>query len=207
METGRQKCSQAGVTLLCGTATIVLAVTGCGAGGGESDAKPSPGTPAVVAPSTPVYSTASAPLPAGATDTTTTAEVLRVYDLMWAEREKAYRVASADGTDLKRYMSPDALSALETDLLRMSQEQTVMRGALRHEPVVSTLAADRWPPTATVKDCVDRARWQTLDTTTGWRIPSPADQPSRYVATARMEQGDAKRWTVTEYTMDRTRSC
>ncbi|MBM7440385.1 hypothetical protein [Streptomyces sp. HB132] len=130
-----------------------------------------------------------------------------MYDLMWMEREKAYRGASVDGTDLKRYMTPDALSALEADLLSMHEENTVMRGALGHEPVVSTLAADERPPTATVKDCVDRARWQTLDTTTGWRIPAPADQPSRYVATTRMERGDGKRWTVTEYTANRKRSC
>ncbi len=206
METVRRKCSRVGETLLCGAATFVLALTGCGidGGGGENDAKVSEGAPARVAPAP---STAPAPLPTGVADATTRADVLRVYGLMWAERVKAYRVASADGTDLKRYMTPDALSALEADLARMDKERTVMRGAPAHEPSVFAFAADAQPPTATVKDCVDGSRWQTLDMTTGWRIPSPPDQPPRYVATARMERGDGERWTVAEYTVDRTRSC
>lgn len=200
METVRRKCSRVGETLLCGAATFVLALTGCGVdgGGGENDAKVSE------APAPP---TRHAPLPAGEADAPTRADVLRVYGMMWAERVKAYRVASADGTALKRYMTPDALGALDADLARMGKERTQMRGALAHQPSVSALAAHARPPTATVKDCVDGSRWQTLDTTTGWRIPSPPGQPSRYVATARMERGAGERWTVAEYTVDRTRSC
>ncbi|MFF9686918.1 hypothetical protein [Streptomyces sp. NPDC014623] len=135
------------------------------------------------------------------------ADVLEVYGLMWREKVKAYRAASARGTDLKRYMSSRASETLEADLARMRKEHTVMRGDLAHEPEVSTIAVGAQPPTAMVKDCVDGSKWQILDTTTGWRIPPPAGQPSRYAATARVERDHGGRWTVTDYTADRTRSC
>lgn len=132
--------------------------------------------------------------------------MLAVYRLMWAEQLKAYRAASADGTDLKRYTTRDAWGAFEADLARMNKARMVMRGDLGHEPEVTTLTAGAQPPTATVQDCVDGSKWETLDTTTGWRMPRRAG-PVRYAVTARLERGDGGRWTVTEYTADRTRSC
>ncbi|MFJ8752605.1 secreted protein/lipoprotein [Streptomyces sp. NPDC102441] len=185
MATARQTCSRAGVTLRCGAATFVLVLTGCGGVGSTgSDGKPPVGT-----------------------STAAEADVLAVYRLMWAEQLKAYRAASADGTDLKRYTARDAWSAFERDLARMAEEHTVMRGDLGHEPEVTTLTAGAQPPTATVQDCVDGSKWETLDTTTGWRLPRRAGQPVRYGVTARLERGEGSRWTVTEYTADRTRSC
>ncbi|WP_250291467.1 secreted protein/lipoprotein [Streptomyces atroolivaceus] len=212
MVTARQKGTWAGVVSRCGAGMVVLLLAGCGGGSedGEYDAKPAAGVSprssatASNTPDSPGTPTPSAP---GVSVTAVKAEVLRVYGLMWAEKVKAYRAASAEGTDLKLYMTPDALRALEADLARMSKERTAMRGDLGHEPEVAALAVDTQPPTATVKDCVDGARWQTLDTTTGWRIPPPAGQPARYAATARMEQGAGGRWKVAEYTADRTRSC
>ncbi|WP_406143096.1 secreted protein/lipoprotein [Streptomyces sp. NBC_01012] len=174
--TARQKFSRAGRVLRCGAVMCLLALSGC-AGNGESDAK-SP-----------------------ATET----EVLDAYGAMWAEQTKAYRVASTRETDLWRYLAPAELRTVEADLARMSKERTVMRGDLGHEPEITTLTVGAQPNTATVRDCVDSSRWQILDTTTGWRLPPPADQEVRYVVTARMERGE--RWTVTEYTEDRTHGC
>ncbi|MFJ8861593.1 secreted protein/lipoprotein [Streptomyces sp. NPDC102451] len=196
-----------GVTLRCGAATFVLVLAGCGGGGGEhdkGDAKPSAGAYAAAATTGPGAPVSSAAHPPSAPDEAE-AQVLKVYDSMWAEQMKAYRAASAEGTDLKLYMAPDALGAVEADLDRMNKERTQMRGDLRHAPEVTTLALGARPPTATVRDCVDSSRWQTLDTTTGWRLPPPAGQPVRYVVTAKAEHGE--RWTVTEYAADRTRPC
>ncbi|MFB4419491.1 secreted protein/lipoprotein [Streptomyces sp. QL37] len=206
--TARQKCSRARVALRCGASTFVLVLTGCGGGGGydESDAKPSADTPTTVMPAAPVPKSAHSPSPTGTADGTAEAEVLKAYGLMWAERTKAYRAASADGTELKRYTAPDVWSAFETDLARMREARTEMRGELRHQPEVTVLAGAE-PPAATVKDCVDRSRWQTLDTTTGWRLPTPHGQPVRYAATAKLERVEGHRWTVTEYTAHTTRPC
>lgn len=174
--TARQKFSWAGIVLRCGAAACLIVLSGC-AGSGGGDAK-SPETEA---------------------------EVLDAYGAMWAEQTKAYRVASTRETDLQRYLAPTELRTVEADLARMNKERTVMRGDLGHEPEISTLAVGTQPNTATVRDCVDSSRWQILDTTTGWRLPPPADRKVRYVVTARMERGE--RWTVTEYTEDRTHGC
>ncbi|MFC9943825.1 secreted protein/lipoprotein [Streptomyces pratensis] len=196
----------------------VLLLTGCGGGSGpgEDDAKPTAGISSVstaAVPEAPVSSGAftpsgpSEPSEPEAGDASARTEVLEVYGLMWAEKVKAYRAGSVEGTDLKRHMTPEALGVLEADLARMNKERTVMRGDLGHEPEVSAIAAGAEPPTATVQDCVDGAKWQTLDTTTGWRIPPPAGQPLRHAATTRMELTEGGRWTVTEYTADRNRAC
>ncbi|WP_405667818.1 secreted protein/lipoprotein [Streptomyces sp. NBC_01166] len=208
MVTARQKCSRSGVALRCGAATLVLVLTGCGDGHGhgESDAKP-PTDPTTRATSAAAVPRAAHSLPpSGTADGATEAEVLEVYGLMWAEQIKAYRAASAGGTDLKRYTAPDVWTAFEADLARMDKERTVMRGDLRHEPE-AIVPADAQPPAATVKDCVDASNWQTLDTTTGWRIPPPPGQPARYAVTAKLERVNGERWTVTEYTPHRTRPC
>ncbi|MFI6122370.1 secreted protein/lipoprotein [Streptomyces sp. NPDC051064] len=208
MVTARQKCSRAGVALRCGAATFVLVLTGCGGGHGrgESDAKPPADRTTTATSAAPVPRTAHSLPPSGTADGAIEAEVLDVYGLMWAEQIKAYRAGSADGTDLKRYTAPDVWAAFEADLVRMNKERTVMRGDLGHEPEATVLAGAQ-PPAATVKDCVDGTNWQTLDTTTGWRIPSPPGQPARHVVTARLERANGERWTVTEYTPRTTRPC
>lgn len=197
------------MTVRCGAAMLVLLLAGCGGSGAEGagDAKPSGGVPSATtsaAPDTPLSSAlliTPAPVEAGP------AEVLEAYRLMSAEYEKAHRAASAEGTELERYMTPAASRAVEKELARMAEQGVAMRGELGHDPEVTALAGGAQPPTATVRDCVDASRWQTLDTTTGWRIPRPADRPSRHVATARMEQRAGERWKVTAYTAHRTRSC
>ncbi|MFD9293036.1 secreted protein/lipoprotein [Streptomyces sp. NPDC060030] len=188
---------------------LVLLAAGCGGGRGSSDAKASGGLPSATtaaAPETPLPSAVpTTPAPEAAAHAET--EVLKVYRLMSAEYEKAYRAASAEGTDLRQYMTPTASSGVEKELARMKEQGAAMRGELGHEPEVTALAAAAQPPTATVRDCVDASRWQTLDTTTGWRIPRPTDRPARYVATAALEHRAGERWKVTAYTAHRARSC
>ncbi|MFE4450155.1 secreted protein/lipoprotein [Streptomyces sp. NPDC056796] len=191
--------------LRCGAAALVLALAGCGGEGGETDGKSSADlSPASSSPGRPASSAAPA---AADSPAEAEAKVLEAYALMSAAQEEAYGAASADGTRLKRYMAPDAFGAVEADLARMRDRGTAMRGSLGHDPEVTALAVGTQPPTATVEDCVDASRWQTLDTTTGWRMPAPSGQPSRYTVTAEMERGDGERWTVTRYTADRARSC
>ncbi|MFC8225376.1 hypothetical protein [Streptomyces sp. NPDC057287] len=133
--------------------------------------------------------------------------VREAYGAMWSERVKAFRVASADGTDLERYVAPVVLSVFEEELARLKKDGMVIRGDLGHEPEVSLADAGAGPPRATVEDCVDLSKWQPLDITTGWPLPLPGDQPLRHAATATLERGDGGRWTVTAYVPHRSRAC
>ena len=201
--TFRQARLEAGALALC-TVALVGALTACGGDDGATDAKPPAAAPATSAtpPGAPTGPASPAdPAAAGR------AAALEVYSAMWAERTKAYRQASSEGTDLERYATLDALRGFERDLSRMKENDTVFRGELRHAPEVTVVRADARPPTATVEDCVDLSRWRILDTTTGWPIPLPSGQPLRQVATATVERGDGGRWMVTEYTADTTRTC
>ncbi|MEU1932610.1 hypothetical protein ACN6LF_002722 [[Kitasatospora] papulosa] len=195
--TARQTRPRPGVMAL-GTAVVLsLALTGCGSG---DDAKPSATTTA--ASSAPGVSASPADPHAA-----TKAAVLASYTSMWVEQMKAYRVASPDGTKLKDFATLDALTAFERDLAHMKKNHTVIRGELGHQPEVTALDVDAKLPTATVEDCIDLSKWQTLDTKTNKPIPLPTAQPLRYVATATVERWDNNRWMVTEYQPDGTRTC
>lgn len=131
------------------------------------------------------------------TDAAQNSAVLAAYNAMTSEQAKAYKQASAKGTDLKQYANLNALSKIEIDLARMQQVGTVVRGEIGHEAKVSMLDLQAKPPRATVSDCVDLSKYQTYDTRAKKVVPLPSEQPLRYVATARVEQWDG-RWLVTD---------
>ncbi|MFB8028650.1 MULTISPECIES: hypothetical protein [unclassified Streptomyces] len=70
----------------------------------------------------------------------------------------------------------------------MKKNNTVIRGELEHQPEVTALGVDGKLPTATVEDCIDLTKWQTLDTKTNKSIPLPTAQPLRSIATATVER-------------------
>ncbi|MEU4266168.1 hypothetical protein ACYCCF_30055 [Streptomyces argenteolus] len=197
--TARQARPRTRALALCGAVGLILALTGCG--GSSDDTKP---------PTAPPAASSAAPEPSVSLadpDAAVKAAVLEVYSSMWVEQMKAYRKASPDGTKLNDYATLDALSAFERDLAHMKKNNTVIRGELGHEPEVTALDIDVKLPTATVEDCVDLSKWQTLDTKTNKPIPLPTAQPLRYIATATVERWDEGRWMVTEYKPDGSRSC
>ncbi|QBR04674.1 hypothetical protein D7Y56_01280 (plasmid) [Streptomyces sp. S501] len=195
--TARQTRPRPGVMALATAVVLSLALTGCGGG---DDAKPSVTTTAASSASAVSASPADP-------DAAEKAAVLASYTSMWVEQMKAYRVASPDGTKLDDFATLDALSAFERDLAHMKKNHTVIRGELGHQPEVTDLDVDAKLPTATVEDCIDLSKWQTLDTKTNKPIPLPTAQPLRYVATATVERWDDNRWMVTEYQPDGTRTC
>ncbi|WP_326701493.1 hypothetical protein OG909_31770 [Streptomyces sp. NBC_01754] len=180
---------------LYGGVGLVVALTACDDG---IDGKPQAAAP-VAAPAV----SASPPDP----DVADRAAALEAYSAMWVEQMRAYRVASAEQTDVKRYATVDALRVFERDLAELKRNRTVIRGDLGHEPEVTALDAGTRPQTVTVKDCIDLSQWRVLDTTTGWPLPLPSNEPLRYAATATVERRDGGRWMVTEYTPDGSRMC
>ncbi|GGZ21832.1 hypothetical protein CP967_33535 [Streptomyces nitrosporeus] len=206
MTTVRQKHTRRGALSVC--AAVVLAVTAGGCGNGGDDAKPSAAVrtaPPAVEPGTPPTASRSPADPDPDSEAET--EVLRVYSAMSAERMKAYRTASARGTDLAEYAAPGVLSAFSAELARMRKDRTVIRGDLGHRPRVTRLDTGAPLPTARVEDCVDQSERRVLDTLTGWPMPLPTDQPSRYRVEATVERGDSGRWKVTGYDPDLSQPC
>ncbi len=116
------------------------------------------------------------------------------------------REGRCQGTDLENYASTDALSKFRADLAHMKEQRTVIRGELGHDAKVTSLDAVAKLPTATIEDCVDLSKWQTIDTRTNKVLPLPTNQPRRYVATATAEKWP-NGWMVTDYVPDGARSC
>lgn len=61
-------------------------------------------------------------------------------------------------------------------------------------------------PQASLRDCLDISKWQTVKAKTGVVQPFPSTQPLRYVTTAKAEKW-GKQWMITELTPDGNRTC
>jgi hypothetical protein len=169
---------------------LALVLAGCGGGsdGGE-DSKDVAAPPAASPAST---------SPSGSADPdAATAAVLAAYDGMTREQAKAYRQGAAEGTELEKYATLDALSKIELDLAGMKEAGRVVRGEIGHDAKVAGLDLDAKTPKATLKDCVDLSRYETYDVKAKKAVPLPTNQPMRYIATATAERWDG-RWLVTD---------
>ncbi|MEU0304676.1 hypothetical protein ABZ252_35300 [Streptomyces sp. NPDC006175] len=184
--TARQTRLRPGVMALYAGVGLSVALTGCG--GGSDDARPQ----ALPSRASSAASVSASVDPEAVEETA----VLAAYNAMSREQMAAYRPASAEGTELERYVTADALGQIRNDLHRMREAGTVVRGELGHDAEVTELDMDAQTPTASLSDCVDLARYETYDTRARTVIPLPSEQPLRYVMTATAQRWDG-RWMVT----------
>jgi hypothetical protein len=175
---------------LCCAVALALALVGCG--GGDGDDKPPEPSTASQGVASPTASAVSAD-----PDSADKAAVLKAYEGMTTAQAKAYRQASAKGTELEKYASLDALSKIELDLYRMQEAGTVVRGGAGHDATVTKLDLDAKTPKATLSDCIDLSAYETYDVKAKKVVPLPTNQPMRYTATATAERWDG-RWMVTD---------
>ncbi|MFD4716185.1 hypothetical protein ACFWN5_41950 [Streptomyces sp. NPDC058430] len=175
----------------------VFALNACISDGDENSKAPS-------TPSSPEKSVA--PSMTSDPDAAAKKAILTTYDGMWAAQMKAYkdRRTSAKGTDLPKFAALNALSTLELDLRQMKDSGSRVVGTLGHAPKVTGIKSSG-TPRATVVDCLDLSAWKETDSS-GKVIPLPSNQPTRYQATATVEQWKTG-WIVTEYTPNGERSC
>ncbi|MGW0569094.1 hypothetical protein [Streptomyces tauricus] len=61
----------------------------------------------------------------------------------------------------------------------------MIRGELGHDAKVTSLDAVAKLPTATIEDCVDLSKWETIDTRTNKVLSLPTNQPRRRAAGSR----------------------
>ncbi|MCG8971479.1 hypothetical protein JRC61_38950 [Streptomyces sp. CL12-4] len=187
--------------VLCCAVALALALAGCGGGDGDDKASPAPSTA-----SHEVASPTASSAPADP-DTAVKAAVLETYSRMWDEQMKAYRKADAEGTDLEKYATLDALGQFRNDLARMKDAGTVVRGELaHHDTKVTGLDLDAKTPKASLSDCMDISKWQTYSTKKGKVLPMPTNQVLRYIATAKAERWKGQ-WLITAFTTHGDRTC
>lgn len=132
--------------------------------------------------------------------------VLKVYSRMWEEQVKAYAKADDKGTDLKKYVTKDALGLAMGDMLSMREAGTVTRGAPEHDTKVTSTDLDAKIPRAQLTDCLDVAKWETVKKKTGKALPVSPDMPMRYETTVDAEKW-GKQWMITKIKTHGDRSC
>ncbi|MEV6699232.1 hypothetical protein AB0M68_18935 [Streptomyces sp. NPDC051453] len=168
----------------------LAAVSGCSSDDGASQSSKQP-------PSTPAAHTKPAHSPSSDPNAAQKKAVLAVYDAMSAEQTKAYRKASAKGTELEKYATLEALSKIQLDLSNLKQSGAVVRGEVGHDAEVTKINLGAKTPTATLRDCVDLSNYQTYDTKAKKVIPLPSEQPMHYYASAKAERWSG-RWMITD---------
>ncbi|MET7621946.1 hypothetical protein [Streptomyces sp. NPDC005408] len=180
---------------LAGCAAFTLSA--CGSGDKSDDAtSPAPTS------STPAPKKSSASSDPQAAEK---AHALSAYAHYREEQVKAYAKASADGTDLKKYVTADALGRVTVDLLSLKSAGNVATGAPVSDAEVSTLDLTGKIPKATVKDCVDVTNWKVVNRATGKTLPAPKGQLKRYIKDVTLEKW-GKQWMVLTDT-SKARAC
>ncbi|GAA3242199.1 hypothetical protein GCM10010260_82100 [Streptomyces filipinensis] len=182
------------------TAAVAVLTAGCSSNdGGDNKAAPtsSPGTSAPISASPPASADPQA---------AEKAKVLDRYAAFWVEAAKAYETGSVNGTKVVFYASDAALNETISDVTKMKQSDTAMKGAPGHRAEVSALTVSGDRPTATISDCLDLSTWQIVERSNGQVLPYPTEQPMRYVT-----EFDAMflngQWWFTKFVRHGDRTC
>ncbi|MFD9685234.1 hypothetical protein ACFXPX_05035 [Kitasatospora sp. NPDC059146] len=187
--------SRARITSAVLTAAALL-LAGCSAQ--EKAGEPSP--------------TSTAPLPPSPTATPTAdptadakAAVLTAYQGMWDVTVKAYNQGSLDGVDnLETYTRDKALAGIKVAVAYYQKNNMVVPGRPQLSPVVQAVDLASSPARATIRDCVDTAKFQPIDKTTGQR--STTDGTVRHVMNSVAHRVDGH-WLISESAFDREQTC
>jgi hypothetical protein len=169
-------------TALCATGiALALALTGCSSG--QPDAKPTTAASTKASPpATPSAPPASAdPLAAEKTAVATT------YGKYLAELARAYEGVDYKATDVRKYVSGDALKQVHADVQSLKGAGNHMTGAPTSSSQVSKISMGGALPTATLTSCLDVSRWETVDKA-GKALPPVPGQLKRYVTVSTFEK-------------------
>jgi hypothetical protein len=122
---------------------------------------------------------------------------------MWAAQVRAYSSGSITGAGLEDVAGDKALSKIKVTAAYYEDQGVATQGAPALQPRVT--AVDPASRTATISDCIDSSHFVQVDAET--RKPLKlTDTNRRHVATytARIVSG---RWLITDFTIERDRTC
>ncbi|MFJ4880003.1 hypothetical protein ACIP93_33015 [Streptomyces sp. NPDC088745] len=135
------------------------------------------------------------------------ADALTAYKAYWTELPKAYAVTAIEGTDLKKYVTADALNKATEEIANLKTNGRVMTG----EPVLSNSTVtgaelEKKTPNVSVSACLDVSKWKITDKKTGQPAPTATSPVSKYVITSLMERWNGS-WMVLKYELHADQPC
>ena len=132
------------------------------------------------------------------------AALLAAYGAMTAAEERSYATAKVD-PELGKHATDKALADIQSTIFWHQQDGTVMRGSVRHAPVVSMLDASSDPLRAQITDCADSGDYNEVKTTNGATVPYSGSR--RHVVTSTAQRTAAGPWQVYTSVIERDRTC
>lgn len=128
--------------------------------------------------------------------------VVSAYRQMWAAQVKAYSSGTLKGAGLEEAAGDKALSKIKVTALYYQEHGSIMKGEPELSPKVTSITAGKQ---AQITDCIDSTHYVQVNKKTGKPI-GLIDVNRRHVATytARTLAG---RWLITDFDIDRDRTC
>jgi hypothetical protein len=132
--------------------------------------------------------------------------VVAAYRCMWAAYDQAGRAPQANPDDdrLARCATGDALDALVEGLLLMRNDDLVIEGEVRLNPVVVELSPGSAPIEARIEDCGDSSDWVTVRRDTGEVTDDPR---GRQLVIANLRDTGDGVWKVVDFAVRGIGSC
>ncbi|MFH8492278.1 hypothetical protein [Streptomyces longisporoflavus] len=120
---------------------------------------------------------------------------------------EAYRTGKLDNARLQKYARDKAASGVVVTLAWYKERGLKVVGRPRITPEVTTVDLRGNPKTAVLSDCLDSSPSDTVYKTTGKSaVNKGSKEPDRRPITAKAVVV-GERWLISEYTIDRTRTC
>ena len=131
--------------------------------------------------------------------------VLASYDAFWAAQVNSQASPQEQpDPDLARYSIDRALADAQATIFLFRKNGIEMRGHPTHEVAVTSLTPSD-PPTASITDCLDSAKWRPVYAATGKSARAPGQSKRVIVeSTATVYNG---RWVISTSIVHRDRSC
>ncbi|MFD3780752.1 hypothetical protein [Streptomyces sp. NPDC058612] len=115
------------------------------------------------------------------------AAVLAAYGAMTAAEERSYATAKVD-PELGKHATDTALADIQATVFWHQQDGTVMRGSVKHAPVVSMLDASGDALRAEITDCADSGDYDEVKAD-GTVMPYSGSRRYVVTSTAQRDQG------------------
>lgn len=136
-------------------------------------------------------------------------EVADVFRHMREEEAKAYNLGYTSKTKFDRYAANPALGKTNSELFDYRQAGVIFTGKPKSEFEVTAIDLENNPHKATITECFDITGWRPVLKATGKDVGTKG-QVSRYTITSTAQivgQGTSAAWMITDYTVDKARTC
>jgi hypothetical protein len=179
---------------------VTVLVAGCAAAGLVLCACAAPATPSTRSSSPPASSTPSVSAALGARVNAVTA-----YRGMWQAMARAGQTSDWRSSELGRYATGDALTAITKSLYGDQFNHVVTRGAPVNIPAVRSAEPPQNPETVLIDDCGDTTHW--LKYFAGTNTPVDDLGGGHRSITAEVRRQPDGSWRVTRFAVDGLGTC